>query len=269
MMAKYALSAAVLCCLVSSLSAQMKQSIDYKDFVLPTITVEKNPSYMPGQEGRSGLFDLYQPKGDTTSLRPLIIWMHGGGFTFGSKDQEGIKLWSRTFAERGYVAAAINYRLGRKSLNFSYTGLVSNCYAAVQDLRQAITFFKANSARYRIDTNRIVLAGNSAGGIMALQAVYGNDAAMGGAGIGGIAAIVNFWGGIFNPDWLERARVPIVSVHGKKDRIVAYDHKGYPLYGSYAIHKKADSLGIPNGLKLYDDYAHELKKHFTPLFAGA
>ncbi len=195
--------------------------------------------------------------------------MHGGGFTFGSKDQAGIKLWSKTFAERGYVAVAINYQLGRKSLSFSYTELVRNCYAAVQDLRRAIIFFKTNYARFRIDTSRIVLAGNSAGGIMALQAVYGDSPAIWGAGVGSIAAIVNFWGGIFDSESLKQARVPIVSVHGKKDRIVAYDHKGYPLYGSYAIHKKADSLGIPNSLKLYDDYAHELQKHFNPLFAGA
>lgn len=252
-------------CLALSISAQMKQHIDYNNLVFPAITTEKNLSYTPGQKGRSGLFDLYQPKGDTTPFRPLIIWMHGGGFKFGSKDQAGIKLWSQTFAERGYVAVAINYRLGRKTLSFSYTELVRNCHEAVQDLRRAVVFFKANYARFRIDTNRIVLAGNSAGGIVALQAVYsGNDARE-----GDIAAIVNFWGGIFNPDWLQQARVPIVSVHGKKDNVVAYDHKSYPLYGSYAIHKKADSLGIPNGLKLYDDYAHELQKHFNPLFAGA
>ena len=275
MMIRYVLPGSCLLCMALSLSAQMNQPIDYKDLAHPVVTVERNLSYTGGQQGRSGrpgrsgLFDLYQPKGDTASFRPLIIWMHGGGFKFGSKDQAGIKLWSKTFAERGYVAVAINYQLGRKTLGFSYTELVRNCDEAVQDLRRAIIFFKTNYARFRIDTSRIVLAGNSAGGIMALQAVYSGKAVAEGADAGGIAAIVNFWGGIFNPDWLQQARVPIVSVHGKKDRIVAYDHKGYPLYGSYAIHKKADSLGIPNSLKLYDNYAHELQKHFNPLFAGA
>jgi dienelactone hydrolase len=246
----------------------MTQPIHYKDLVFPAVTVERNLTYVEGQRGRAHLFDLYESKQDTTALRPLIIWMHGGGFKFGSKDQAGIKLWSKTFAERGYVAVAINYRLGRKNFSFSYTDLVKNCYNAVQDLRRAILFFKSNYARFGIDTSRIVVAGNSAGGITALQAVYSREDG-GGADRDSIAAIVNFWGGIFNPDWLQQARVPIVSVHGKKDNIVNYDHKGYPLYGGYAIHKKADSLGIPNRLKLYDDYSHELQKHFNPLFAGA
>lgn len=40
------------------------------------------------------------------------------------------------------------------------------------------------------------------------------------------------------------------------------------MYGSMAIHRTADSLHIPNQVKIYDNYAHELQKHFNPLFAG-
>jgi acetyl esterase/lipase len=281
-MLKNILSGGALCLFVLSANAQMKQPIQYKDLVFPAVAVEKDQSYSPGQKGRSVLFDLYQPEEDSTALRPLIIWMHGGGFKFGSKDQAGIKLWSNSFARRGYVCAAINYQLGKQDLRFTFTDLVKNCYRAVQDARQAILFFRNNAARWRIDTSRIILAGNSAGGMIALQAAYSSDAELlrliGSADSthvsdtpdpGHVSAIVNFWGGIFNPEWLQQARVPIVSVHGKKDKIVAYDHKGYPLYGSYAIHKKADSLGIPNRLKLYDDYSHELQKFFNPLFASA
>jgi pimeloyl-ACP methyl ester carboxylesterase len=80
----------------------------------------------------------------------------------------------------------------------------------------------------------------------------------------GVAAIVNFWGGIFDTAWLRNARVPIVSVHGVQDGIVPYDHKGYPLYGSLPIHRVADSLHIPNALKAYEGFSHELQKHFNP-----
>jgi hypothetical protein len=85
---------------------------------------------------------------------------------------------------------------------------------------------------------------------------------------GGVAAVVNFWGGIFDPDWLGNARVPIVSVHGRLDNIVPYDHRGFPLYGSAAIHRVADSLGIPNRLKTYDEYSHELQRRFNPVIAS-
>lgn len=187
-------------------------------------------------------------------------------------------MWSAGFARRGYVCAAINYRLGKKDLRFKFEELVKGCYEADLDLRQAIRYFKNNAARLRIDTNLIILAGNSAGGMMALQTAYASDAGMlqliGNADSaqashaidpGGIAAVINFWGGIFDTAWLQNARVPVVSVHGKKDGIMPYDHKDFPLFGSGAIHRVADSLQLPNSLKTYDNYSHELQKHFNPL----
>jgi len=276
-MLKYILAGGIPFWFALTVHAQMKSPTLYKDEVFPAVTVQKNLSY--GGKERSNLFDWYEAKQDSAALRPLIIWMHGGGFKFGSKEEEAIQLWSAGFARRGYVCAAINYRLGKKFERFDFDGLVRGCYAAIQDARLAIAYFRRNAARLRIDTNRIVLAGNSAGGIMALQIAFSNDTELmqliGSPVIGDrapepghIAAVVNFWGGIFQTSWLKTARVPIVSVHGKKDRIVPYDHKGFPLYGSLAIHRAADSLSIPNRLKIYDDYAHQLQKHFFPLFAG-
>jgi acetyl esterase/lipase len=258
----------------------------YKDIVFPEFTMEQRLSYAPTtdvtRDGRYMLFDLYLPGHDTATRRPLMIWMHGGGFKFGSRDAAGIKLWCETFARRGYVCAAIDYRLGRKTLRFTFDELVSNCYTGVQDVRRAVAFFKANAARWGLDTNRIILAGNSAGGMLALQTVYStNDelrhlpredidlvAVRQAADPGRVAAIVNFWGAIFDTAWLRQASVPIVSVHGTADGIVPYDHKGYPSYGSLPIHRMADSLHIPNALKSYTGYSHELQKHFNPLIVS-
>ena len=284
-MLKYILSGCIALCMVFPAGAQMSGPVKYKDDIFSAITVQRNLSYgskdEAGKRNRSTLFDLYQPKDDGAGLRPLIIWMHGGGFKFGSKKAAGTQLWSTTFARRGYVCAAINYRMGSKDLRFHFNDLVKGCYDAVQDAQTAIAWFRANAVRLRIDTNRIVLAGNSAGGMIALQAAYSSNAEMLGlignddSGLvshtidaGHIAAVVNFWGGIFHIDWLQNARVPIVSVHGKKDGIVPYDHKGYPLYGSFAIHRTADSLHIPNQLKTYEDYSHELQKHFNPFIVS-
>ncbi len=89
-----------------------------------------------------------------------------------------MKLWCSFFSRLGYVCAAIDYRLGQTNFRFDIDGIVRNCYAAVHDTRQAIAYFKANAARLRIDTSRIILAGNSAGGMMALQTAYASDAEM-------------------------------------------------------------------------------------------
>jgi acetyl esterase/lipase len=197
-------------------------------------------------------------------------------------------LWCKTFAGRGYVCAAIDYQLGKKNLGFTFTDLLTNCLVAAGDVRRAVAYFKENAARWNIDTTRIILAGNSAGGMLALQAVYSNDtellklpltkaavvpgwdarALSGEVNTMGVAAVVNYWGGIFDTLWLRQARIPIVSVHGDRDNIVPYDHKDYPLFGSLPIHRMADALGTPNALKTYNGYSHELQKHFFPLIAG-
>jgi acetyl esterase/lipase len=269
----------LLCMAALAASGQTR----YKDRVFPGYSVEKKLSY-----SNHRLFDIYQPKDDSNMRRPLIIWLHGGGFKFGSRRAAGTRLWCKAFAQRGYVCAAIDYRLGKKNFSFSFTDLTGNCLAAVRDVRTAVAYFKANAARWKIDTTHIILAGNSAGGMLALQAVYSNDtelqklppnkaaatpgwdarALSGEADPMGIAAIVNFWGGLFDTLWLRQARVPIVSVHGDRDKIVPYDHKDYPLFGSLPIHRMADALAIPNALKTYNGYSHELQKHFFPLIAG-
>ncbi len=260
---------------------QMNSPTRFKDEVFPDISVGKNLSYSPNAKVSAHRFDWYEAIGDTAPSRPLVIWMHGGGFKFGSKSLQSIRLWSTYFAKKGYVCAAIDYRLGKKDFRFDFIGLVRNCHIAVQDTRLAIAYFKTHAARFRIDTGHIILAGNSAGGMMALQTAYSSDAdllkligapdsaqASHAIDPGDIAAVVNFWGGIFDPDWLGNARVPIVSVHGRLDNIVPYDHKGFPLYGSAAVHRVADSLAIPNRLKTYDEYSHELQRRFNPVIAG-
>jgi acetyl esterase/lipase len=204
--------------------------------------------------------------------------MHGGGFKFGSKAARGPRLWSKSFARRGYVSASVNYRLSKKNPLRNFSAIVKGCSDAVQDVRQAIAFLKKEAARYRVDTNRIILAGNSAGAIIALHSVYSStadlehlinihDTVKGQPSYNSdnIAAVVNLWGALFNTEWLKNSNVPIVSAHGVKDRIVPYGRKDSPLSGSLLIHQKADSLGILNRLKSYPGFGHELQKHFIPI----
>jgi predicted esterase len=262
-------------------SSQPPKPVVLKNSVFSKLTIRKNVLYSEnvpaGTRDKYHQFDLYEAANDSAAKRPLIIWMHGGGFKFGSKRAKGIRIWSKSFAQRGYVCAAINYRLSNKNTLRSFTALVKACADAVLDAEQAVAYFKARHAKYRVDTNCIVLAGNSVGAMIALQSAYSNNARLGNLinkndsniyaelyNRQNIAAVINFWGAIFNTEWLKNANVPIVSVHGKKDRIVPYANSE-TLFGSFRIHQAADSLHIPNRLKTYEKYGHELQKHFNPI----
>jgi predicted esterase len=269
---------------ITSIFAQQQKPVRYLVPVFAETSIEKNISYATtletGKNANAFLLDIYQPKGDTMIVRPLIIWMHGGGFKFGRKTSRATPLWSKTFAQRGYVCAAINYRLSKKKPLSNFADLADGCLMAMEDLNLAIQFLKAHAKEYRIDSNKIILAGNSAGGMVALQSVYCNYPAL--CKMAGrpdsvinkttyqhprIAAIISCWGAIYDTSWIQNASVPIVCIHGSKDRVVPYLQKN-SFYGSAVIHRIANAAGIPNDLKIFEGYGHELQKHFNPLFYG-
>lgn len=268
------------------LSRAQGKGIRYRDSIFSEITVTENLSYntaaIESTKIKYHLFDFYQPAADTAThqLRPLIIWMHGGGFTFGSKNTKEVELWCNGFAQHGFVCAAINYQLSGASTLFKFTALVKGAAAGVENVRTAIVYFKTHAKEYRIDTNRIILAGNSAGGVLALQTAYSRPAELATLAkdsslnkptinTGKIAAVVNFWGALFDVSWLKKHSIPIISVHGSNDHTVPAGRKGASFFGSIPIHEEADKLHIPNKLKIYDGYAHELEKHFNPIFTNA
>jgi hypothetical protein len=79
--------------------------------------------------------------------------------------------------------------------------------------------------------------------------------------------VINFWGALFDTRWLANARVPIVSVHGGRDKIVIPGRSNL-FAGSEAIHESADSLAIPNRVRIFGGYSHELQRPFNPLWSG-
>ena len=279
---KHQLLSAALFCIACTSFAQTAKPVKFKDFVFNDVTITEDLSYNGNNisnEKKAHLFDLYQPAGDNSTGRPLIIWMHGGGFKFGTKEAKGVRLWSETFAKRGYVCVAINYALSKHNPLFKFDELMKSTYYAVQDARIAVAYFRKNYKQYNIDPDKIILGGNSAGGMIALQAAYTSNAELAkfvglpdtldgakSTEIPKVAGVINYWGGIFNLEWLKNNRVPIMCVHGSTDGIMPLTHKSAPLYGSLSIHEKADALKIPNEYKLFEGYSHELQKHFNPVF---
>lgn len=118
------------------------------------------------------LFDFYEPANDNISNRPLIIYVHGGGFTSGSRSYPSVKSICRRMANKGYAVANIDYRLDP---NFDLYNSNSDRRAmtdAMHDAKQAIRYFKANATAYKIDTSLVFIGGESAGAITSMMASF-------------------------------------------------------------------------------------------------
>ena len=108
---------------------------------------------------RKEKLDLYLPADAAPGQkRPALVWIHGGGWTGGTKTENRAKNICLTVAEAGYVAISIDYRLGAGAWP-------TNLY----DAKNAVRFLRANATRYGVDPDRIAVAGGSAGGHLALM----------------------------------------------------------------------------------------------------
>jgi len=98
---------------------------------------------------RSLILDLYLPEMGDRPL-PLIIWVHGGGWAAGSKEQVG----AVRQLQRGYAVASVGYRLSGEAV---FPAQIEDCKAAVRWLR-------AHATKYGLDPDHFGAWGSSAGG---------------------------------------------------------------------------------------------------------
>jgi acetyl esterase/lipase len=112
--------------------------------------------------GRSLKLDLYKPV-KLEKLAPGLIFIHGGAWKGGNKDM--YRPYAARYAQRGYVAACISYRLSGEA---PYP-------AAVQDAKCAVRWMRANAGKYSVDPNHVCALGGSAGGHLAMMVGYSRD----------------------------------------------------------------------------------------------
>lgn len=124
--------------------------------VAPRATADEQPEVTRGVEfARVGehesKLDLHVPVGSRRP--PLIVWVHGGAWRRGSRDDMPLI----GLVQAGYAVASIDYRLSP----------VAAFPAQVHDIKAAIRYLRANEQRYGYDSERIAVAGSSAGGHLA------------------------------------------------------------------------------------------------------
>lgn len=115
------------------------------------------PGLLYGSQSATQNMDLYLPFSEEPA--PTIILIHGGAFLWGTA--RGIfDSMIAYFVPRGYAVATINYRLGGEA----------KFPRAVNDVKAAIRFLRANAKKYDLDPNRFAVGGESAGGYLAAMA---------------------------------------------------------------------------------------------------
>ena len=230
-----------------------------------TITVESNIifAYSPKPDGalEALRLDLYLPEVDVQTLRPVILWLHGGGFRPGNdKRQSYIVRLATEFAGRGYVGVAADYRV-RADPGPDWAAAVRD---AVADARLALDWVRANAAAYRMDTRRIALAGGSAGGMIVHNLCHDSEAPVD-AGRDGICAAISLWGPP-RPEARLFAGVnprcpPTLFIHGTADALVPY-------YLSPELLAELNAAGVQGALLTFEGAPHTPVMHMDEIIAA-
>lgn len=120
---------------------------------------------------------------EPSSPAPLLVWVHGGAWRFGTNqalrdtilrtpdvEQPNTQALMRAaFQQAGWAVASINYRYSHQAL---FPG-------ALHDVKEAVRFFRANAHEFGIDPQRIAVAGGSAGGHLSMMVAHTGDSAAG------------------------------------------------------------------------------------------
>ena len=222
--------------------------------------------------------DIYNPaEGSQTSIegieKPTILFMFGGGFIRGTRNDESYLPWFKAMTEDGYRIISIDYRLGLKGsdkVGVAQVGALDKAiHMGVEDLYSATNFLNENAAELGINPSKIVIAGSSAGAIIAMQAEYEicNGTSWTSVLPEGFryAGVMSFSGAILSRegkvDYRLHSPAPTLMMHGTSDELVPYDqiailHLGF--FGGGKLVDRFQKFGYNYNMYHFIDYGHEI-----------
>lgn len=173
-------------------------------------------------------FDIYYPKNykDNQSYN-VFAWVHGGGFSGGTRtDKEEVERM-KDAQERGFVAISISYRLLANSDEGFGCDLPKNeklmiFKEASFDVLNALNYVQTNQKELKLSINKLILGGSSAGAETILNAYYLRDLWFGNQfNQVKIDGLVSYAGAIVDDRFVTKSNIlPTVYVHGLSDDVV-------------------------------------------------
>lgn len=206
----------LITCFVTSLDAQTKSTYTY------------------GIKGNDTLkLDVYKPKDMVEGMKlPVLLWMHGGGFSIGSRDYIDDAKLAAAATKYGYIGISISYRLLRTNTATQFGCLcpkedkMETFKQSAIDYLDAATFVVENANLLQVDVTKIIAGGSSAGAEGILNAVFmkhyfANDVQK--YKNVKFAGIFSAAGAVVNANYVTKENaVPSVFFHGTDDRLVPY-----------------------------------------------
>ena len=176
----------------TTLSAQLTPTAEWATHAQNEYQIISNVTYLTAN-GFDAKLDVYRRR-DVQTPQPTLVFYHGGGWIGGTKESSFMSVMP--WLEMGWTVVNVEYRMAR----------VSPAPAAVEDAQCALKFVVSRARDYNIDTAKIVVSGESAGGHLALTtgmipASAGFTSICAGGGFAGndtsvpkVAAIINWYG---------------------------------------------------------------------------
>jgi predicted esterase len=223
-------------------------------------TIQKEILVYATKDGRKLLLDKYvDSRTQFTGKRPVMIYVHGGGFSTGSSKNALQIKYNKHFAAQGFVSISINYRLSIKADTPFDRGKLSQAAAlATEDLLDATAFVISKAKEWNIDTEKIIISGGSAGAITCLNAEYAiisqgkfeeklpKDF--------NYAGVISHAGNVIvqqdTLDW-KKIPCPMLLMHGSADQLVTFNSSkiGNTLFaGSNYLHNQFEKMNAPHWL---------------------
>ena len=227
--------------------------------------------------------DIYNPSSgsQTTYMgkdKPTILFMFGGGFIRGARNDESYIPWFQALTEDGYRVISIDYRLGLKGSNKVGVAQVNvldkAIHMGVEDLFSATAFICDNAEVLGIDPSNIVIAGSSAGAIIAMQAEYEICNKTSWTEVlpenFRYAGVMSFSGAILSRegkvDYKVHSPAPTLMLHGTADELVPYRQIAFfnlGFFGGGKLVGRFKKFGYNYNMYHFIDYGHEIAGSMT------
>ena len=240
--------------------------------------ISPDGTYLFAQRDTCDLYlDLYRPtKGSETSIhgmkKPAIIFMFGGGFTSGVRNNPRSQLWFKQMNDLGYSVISIDYRLGLKGTDKVGVAQVNvldkAIHMAVEDLFSATSFIIDNAEQLGVEADNLVLSGSSAGAISVMQAEYELANRTSWAQVlpenFRYAGVMSFAGAILSRKGKVKYATdpcPTLMLHGTADKVVPYKQiKLFNLgfFGGKKLSERFKKFGYNYNMYHYDNNGHEV-----------